>query len=703
MEDLHLQPKMNNVSSIGIRYEPISKESRDIRLAKILPGKYTDTLEIMLSNVSLNDDLNYTALSYTWGDSSNTCPITVNGHCVQVRVNLANAFLHIRKLDEDVVIWADALCINQDDISERDHQVFQMKDIYMKASKTIIYLGNDNGGYVCYSALNFLQSKSDWIKETNSELYSNLNNAVSFRGGLDDVELAVLERPWFRRVWVLQELVVSKNPFVQCGSRSTTWDDFCKVVLLEKRVHDRYGDSWRKRALYDYVRDMFEARWAFILSNSLHNLIQPWYHIAGQTKGNRSDILSMLERGRRLSASEPRDKVFALLGISTGIDTTDKYLAIDYAKPISEIYMSLATYMIERASSYDIFSHVTDVSNEEDDGLPHYEELYGSSLLPSWVPRWNRQSKYTRTILSKLGTEHGNVLEMRRSQVRDNHKWLTDGLRLHCTGRIIGMIQIISPQIILTGGDEIRFQRIRDALHNKPQQVNSQILSLWESMLVTPSPSKIDELRPPNQDSPKAPYFVSIFESPSMLLQFRNLETSNFDAFERGILPLIHFSISPSSDPAKGSIEEHLLERSRKTTIWSEDINQLNTRIVDKSSIVENRAFALYEEVPTSPANRESSGEIPTEENSREKKVALVPSNCSLHDYIVCLKGARLPFVIRDVSKSYQSDDIEKSSRQPMRCILIGECLINDFQKVDSVLCPTTQDEQAEDQEFVFV
>lgn len=94
------------------------------------------------------------------------------------------------------------------------------------------------------AAWNFLERECD-----DRSLVAERPSGSEFEGDFSDVEISVLSRPWFRRVWVFQEVVVSKRPLVQCGWRKTTWDSFCKVVLLRPRLNDTYGWSLSKKPL----------------------------------------------------------------------------------------------------------------------------------------------------------------------------------------------------------------------------------------------------------------------------------------------------------------------------------------------------------------------------------------------------------------------------------------------------------------------
>jgi hypothetical protein len=112
-------------------YTPLNSAGKEIRLLKIASGPEDGPLHCSLEPVSLND-ARYTALSYCWGDANDRIAITVNGQTISVTRNLENALRHMRNLDQGMVVWADAICINQQDAAEKNVQVGAMGDIYSK-------------------------------------------------------------------------------------------------------------------------------------------------------------------------------------------------------------------------------------------------------------------------------------------------------------------------------------------------------------------------------------------------------------------------------------------------------------------------------------------------------------------------------------------------------------------------------------------
>ncbi len=131
----------------------------------------------------------YEALSYAWGSSGETETIYVDGRDLRITVNLHAALLHLRTPLIDRVVWADAVCINQANILERGSQVQMMATIYAKASRVIVWLGKS-------------ASESEKAMEEIHEAACQQR-----AGGKKDEQagkaiLALLQRPWFSRVWV---------------------------------------------------------------------------------------------------------------------------------------------------------------------------------------------------------------------------------------------------------------------------------------------------------------------------------------------------------------------------------------------------------------------------------------------------------------------------------------------------------------------
>lgn len=118
----------------------------EIRLVALQPGEKHDAIECKIDHSILgaDGDKNYNALSYMWGSPDAFRVISVDGRSVQVRENLWSALIHLRSKEDVVVLWVDAVCINQADTEERSSQVAQMGRIYQRATQVMIWVGPES-------------------------------------------------------------------------------------------------------------------------------------------------------------------------------------------------------------------------------------------------------------------------------------------------------------------------------------------------------------------------------------------------------------------------------------------------------------------------------------------------------------------------------------------------------------------------------
>jgi Heterokaryon incompatibility protein (HET) len=198
-----------------------------------------------MSPFSLEDRPPYTALSYAWGDPSPTKSIIINGAVFRVTESVETALRHLQHETDTVTLWIDQLCINQDDIAKKNEQVVMMKDIYKGATRVLIWLG---------PAADESDHLMDVLADVGKEAYQfgvmglDLSDLRTFSGKpLDQCKLAVkdslnrlvqrigltsplkalrsfTERPWWLRVWVMQELSVARDVNFACGEKRISYD-----------------------------------------------------------------------------------------------------------------------------------------------------------------------------------------------------------------------------------------------------------------------------------------------------------------------------------------------------------------------------------------------------------------------------------------------------------------------------------------------
>ena len=244
---------MSSVEPRVFSYQPLIK-SDAIRLILLHPAPIVSTeLECSIEHATLSQygqDLinHYTALSYVWGESMGTKQILVNGCSFHITSNLDSALRHLRDTKSAIRVWADALCIDQSDVTERNQQVQQMGSIYSIAQHTIIYLGGASAkSDSVFSDISSLLANSD-APLSQTLLASRCKNAA-LEIICEVIETQILTRTWFTRAWIFQELLLSRDPWVQCGTKRLKWGDLCRVSFLARDI------SRRLRILKDELKD----------------------------------------------------------------------------------------------------------------------------------------------------------------------------------------------------------------------------------------------------------------------------------------------------------------------------------------------------------------------------------------------------------------------------------------------------------------
>lgn len=657
---------LNLVLSLTYKYKPLSSPD-STRVLVLLPAQKTadelrcDMDEVCLSGME-DEKHGYTALSYVWGAHEASHIIWFGTLLLRIRPNLDSALRNLRRRDRSIRLWVDAVCINQNDLLERNHQVQQMRDIFSAASETIIYLGPQDGGNTGHSAWNFLERHSSWALDENRNIDHNtaarLNeHLIYFRGDLKDVELDVLSRSWFRRLWVFQEAVVSRSLSVQCGNRRISWDDFCEILLLSSRLHDRYGFSFEDNHKLDIVRDINISRREYLRHHGLERFLPPWQlpETFGPSQGVM-DILAMLSRARYLEASDARDKIYGLVGISTGINTDEPRFAIDYRLNYRDLYIRFARNYIEATKSYDIFSYI-DAATES---LMNFQSSQSVPLFPSWVPNWHYQRYLScgsnRTILETLPPETTTAKKARQDRVSDGYCVLSirrGSKTMVVQGRIIGRIESYTLPLRLLGRDEVSFQEARNRTVNESQSYTS-VMEIWPQILYFDDFVSMSRERATALRSPAGGEIRAIVSPP----RARNIAA--------------HFREARMKDPA--SVEHHMYLRARQTAVWSEGADKTSHIITDKESIVDGKRLAVCA-METEPV----------------RQLALVPSMAHEGDFVVQISGSRVPFIVKDTpGVAWPGEEVDPSvlsglSVVPLKqttCQMVGECLLNDFEEL---------------------
>lgn len=211
-------------------------------MANVLPGQYYDTIQCRLQEVSLKDNsARFLALSYCWNTSKTEETVTVDGQPVRITTNLHAALRNARAPSTAVSLWVDQICVDQTNIIDRNDQVGKMGAIFRAASGVIVWLGEADDGVA--SAMDLPKK----IRRYWPSLYDNPSLLTHHSQTPAEVPKwgerawrafqALLLRPWFKRLWVIQEIACARDIVVTCRSNTALWKDFVKLIYVVDAMH----------------------------------------------------------------------------------------------------------------------------------------------------------------------------------------------------------------------------------------------------------------------------------------------------------------------------------------------------------------------------------------------------------------------------------------------------------------------------------
>ncbi|KAG5820282.1 hypothetical protein H9Q71_000650 [Fusarium xylarioides] len=298
------------------KYDPLLLPGQ-IRLLKIITGTQNAVVSCQMSVVNLDDSPTYKCLSYTWGEpggdeadeiwSKPSQTILINGFEMHIRQNLYNALIALCQSGILRPIWIDALCINQNDIEERNSQVSQMANIYKNSEEVIVWLGHEREytqtAVACFQRLPITR------QELLSDEHVVLRDKAFASCRFTDSELLAMTRfftdhAWFGRTWTLQEMWLAREMTFMCGTIYASVD----VILAGSSIAH---DSYSSRSVTEDIQRTPAITW---LMNFTYDLIAK---LRKEVDGTSPSPLGFeVDYHRARHATDPRDKVYGLLAIS---------------------------------------------------------------------------------------------------------------------------------------------------------------------------------------------------------------------------------------------------------------------------------------------------------------------------------------------------------------------------------------------------
>lgn len=381
------------------QYSPIDLDRPALRLVRLRAARAGPEIVCEFIEAFFDEDYvpDYEAISYTWGGVDTPAEIQLNGSKFAVTENLLSVLQDVRYEDEDRILWIDAVCINQGSHSELGHQVKQMDQIYRRAHRVVIWLGP-----LTEPIRRLMDSLADLHRQipginwppTDPRWQISRNrledSSAEALHTLAQTFMDILERPWFRRVWVIQEVANARAALVHCGPKSVTARVFAACPnLLDVRLDLNIRGSERASNPYAHCQAVLD-----VMPGPSRR--ESWW--------NRDrDLLTLLKKFSNTKATREHDKVFALLGMCPDANAE---IPVDYTLPIDELNRKVLLHIYpSNLKHLEFIGYATVESLVEDLDKLHYIIL-GSllrnsepSIVDAFISEYKQQLMLTEYLL----------------------------------------------------------------------------------------------------------------------------------------------------------------------------------------------------------------------------------------------------------------------------------------------------------------
>lgn len=345
-------------------YDDFPVVSGQTRLLTIHPANDgSQPVKCTLQVVHLNESPRYASLSYVWGDWEGSRSIELQGHSVLVTRNLHEALVELRSTDAPLTLWVDALCINQSDIPERNAQVALMGTVYENATEVLVFIRPFKKSRV---AINWIRNwgKAPLPERDAFEAISRIPN-VQHESPYRPV-LRLFYSAYWSRVWVYQEVVLAECVTIVCGSDRINWNALQTALKNWSRLDEpEIAEQYTFFNVWHILQRRFKREVPMLVRRESRSI--------GSMDMRDVELFSLVERVRHMNSTDPRDKIYALLGVAR---TTPPSLIVDYAIPVEQVYIDYTRTCI-------ICSQDLEIVIRAGTGRVNAEPPLS---LPSWVP-----------------------------------------------------------------------------------------------------------------------------------------------------------------------------------------------------------------------------------------------------------------------------------------------------------------------------
>lgn len=414
------------------QYRALASMNNEIRLLRIHPAQSIESpLLIEIFTASLDEKPDYDALSYVWGHPDRKCGILCTDGTI-MRIN-KHLFLSLHELRQNSckVVWADQICINQADNEERSQQVLMMNRIYKQATRVVAELEafcNNPKHQSC---------QQDWLilLRILALTRKTLQAVRQDRARLDAHEFSKFGIPplshrswkmfrqlraktWFSRSWVIQEAAACSNVWALCNRRLFRWDDMADA----NNAYNVETIPYRERAVHNGRR-------------TIHNID----HLRRRKQAEQYTLLQLVSTFRNLEATDPRDKIYAFVGLASD---WDKVPRPDYSQTVEEVYLTFARYFVSQGQGMELICEAGTSRSSLD--------------TPSWAVDWSYKTDFYATHFSK--GSNWTCLANQPRKMTDAEVHLTDDPSIiSAKGIIVDTVVGTTPGVRLSSTEDSKF------------------------------------------------------------------------------------------------------------------------------------------------------------------------------------------------------------------------------------------------------
>lgn len=383
-----------------------------------------------LHQARLEDAYHFDALSYVWNQYSGSSQILCDQAVLVISRSLEIALSSLRYEKSQRHLWVDQICINQDDEPEKEQQIPLMAQIYSKASKVLVWLGEANGETdIAIDSIEDVVRRLEQMDATGEPVLPEDR-------GFQDTQLRainhLLHRPWFTRVWTLLEAAVAKECFVLCGIKSFDMDH---LLTLNQRSQTDARGHWKDTV--SSIASQSDAigpqeRYITAHIHTIAKLRDLW--IKGRHEGREEPLYRLLNGIRTCGSTKRRDRVYALYEflpdmVTKAIDERPKYSGYT----VESLFAKIAASEIINRGQISLLS-AAGVSQQ-------------TLNLPSWVPDWTfAEEHHSLTLLNDDCAQkgYGRPFQASGQGSKNGHPVSVSGTELSVPIKVLGTVSVLA-------------------------------------------------------------------------------------------------------------------------------------------------------------------------------------------------------------------------------------------------------------------